>query len=372
MLARNPLTAEQQRVLDDANAAAAARKKATRKALLAKAKQLGFKEPDVDMIMAHVAKGEMTINFQASKVIASLNKSVAAVFADTGKVKGRFETGTSGGDTEFSGREKVERDLFGYSEIKEDSPLAERAERPKYAALNVHTLAGGGAESSTYGQSALVLDEAVKKRMTLTAGDSFAFGKNADPAHVATFQHLETLVLERLEKHDGQAWAQSVLDHASGRRGATADFGYLEAQVHGEIDIARDVAYVRGSFNEAFGSAVGDDLRRVAAGKPIIWGFYRARDQMVLEPTRGPAKVAFDRIWAEVQTLRQTRATAGKPIRGDDRDNDLLVKWKALLAAMPPGNIQVTDPSKAGYGQISGRGAADRLPGISKAELALI
>jgi hypothetical protein len=360
------LSDQQKRVLADAQGRAAKSAKKARKGLLAKIKAFGMTETDLEVILRHVRASEMTVNIDASKNIASLNKTVAELLEESGKLKGRFETGTSGGDTGFKGREAVERNLFGYAQITEESPMSEKAERPKYAAPNLTTSAGGAADTSTYGLSSLVLNEAAKQRMTLTSTDTFSI---TDPSQVGTFEHIEAVLLERFNQTDGKTLAETILAHATGGRGTTTGFGYMEAQIHGEVDLERDVAYVRASFNEGFGAKAGEALRRIADTKPVIWGYYKERDQMVLQPTRGPAKAAFDRIWNEVETLRKAKGDAGTPIPTGLGHPEMKAKWKELLKAMPPANIEVTDPSKSQYGQITGRGASDRLPNITKAEL---
>lgn len=358
------LTDQQKGVMEKSGAEAKVRSAAARKALLTKVKSFGMSAKDLDLIKAHIKQAEVTVNFRAYQMIGS--KPLPEVMQSSGVVRNMFETGSSGGSSDFAGREKVERDLFGYKEITPTSAMAEKTERPKYAAINPTTSGMGGADTSSYGMSALVLDPKVRSRTTLTPSDSFA-AKN--PELVGTFDDIDHVLLAKFSEGEGQDFARTLLAHAKGQRADTKGFGYLEAQVHGQIDIARDVLYVRANFNEAFGTPNGDALRALAGIKPVIWSAIGKRDQMVLEPTKGPPKTKFDAIWQEVKNLRETAERDGKPIPTVVANPRLAPFWDKLLAAMPPANLYVSDAKKNNLGQLSGRKPGDPMEPITAAEV---
>lgn len=344
-----PQTAQQQKVQQDKAASAKTLSTSAKKALLKRCKEIGIKPKELDLIREHIRKAEVTVNFKAYKEIAA--KPLPTLLKEGG-VKSFFETGASDGSNDFGGREQVERDMFGYTEVTRDSPLAERAERPKYAASNALGSGNGGADISSYGQSALVLNESVKSRSTITHNDSFGVKK---AEFVGTFDDLDHVLLQKFQGDSGAKWAQMVLAHAQGKREGTEKMGYLEVQVHDTLDVERDVAYVRANFNEAFGTANGEALRAMAGTKPVIWGIMDTADQMILQPDKGPAKAHFDAAWDTVKQARQDRVdgkvltaegVARPPINTGARSPEMTAFWNELIALMPPANIYATGSAK--------------------------
>jgi hypothetical protein len=334
------LTKQQQKVLDKAQKRARKQSGKASKALIRKAAEYGISEEDLALIKGHMLNAELTINFASNKIIGA--KSVTDLMLESGEIKNRFETGTSGGDADFAGREKVERDLFGYGQIYEDSPMSAKAERPRYAAVNITSSALGATDTSTYGMSSLVLDPRIKQRATLTSGDTFGM----KPGDVGTFEDLDHVLLQKLGESDGKRFAETILAQARGQRVDTPGFAYMETQIHGSIDIDRHVVAVRANFNEAFGTKVGESLLELAGKKPVLWCFLKARDEMILQPTVGPPARHFDRLWGEVVQVRADAEEDGRPITSIVPDKRLLVKWDELLEAMPPSNIDVFDTKK--------------------------
>lgn len=358
------LTTRQQRALDTAADRAATLSKRARKDLLKEAKKLGFSPDDVETVKDRLRRAELTINFDASKKVGDTPLPELFTGKDA-KVKNLFETGSSGGSSDFDSREQLEREMFDYDKITPSSDMTAKAERPKYAALNPTTSALGGADGSSYGGSAFVLNDAVRSRMTLTPDDSFLYH---DPETVGTFDHLDHVLLARIRAKPAAAQElfQTILAHARGDRGDTPGFDYLEAQVHGDVDINRDVAYIRANFNEAFGSPGGAALRRMgSATRPVIWSFRRKRDEAVLEPTRGAAKDAFDKLWKEVADLRDP--SLEKPL--DMYSPAMATYWTRLIDAMPPMNLSISGKGAASVGQVSGRDDSNPLPVLNDAKL---
>jgi hypothetical protein len=360
-------TAQQQRVLDDKAERAAQLSKDAAKKLLKAAKKLGYTADDLETVKDQLRRSELTINFDASKKIG--DKPLPELFTDKdARVKNMFETGSSGGASDFMGREGVERGLFGYDQITPSSPMSEKAERPKYAALNPTTSPLGGADRSSYGSSALVLNDAVRSRMTITPDDTFSYRDRPDV--VGTFDHLDHVLLARMEAkrpEETRALFDTILAHARGDRGHIDGFDYLEGQIHGDVDIARDVAYIRANFNEAFGTAGGDALRRLGSEtRPVIWSYSKKRDVSVLEPTRGAAKDAFDALWQEVAAKRDP-SSASKPLSAYSAALGPL--WAKLIAAMPPMNLSISGDEAKGVGQVSGRDDSNPIPKLDAASL---
>ncbi len=124
--------------------------------------------------------------------------------------------------------------------------------RPKTAAANVGNFSTGTA--NRYGFTHIILQEAIKERVTYTNKDSF--GSTVTPDTIAVNQHLDALLVnpgfdpkmlrvaasQTSKKQDEEAekWRR---DYQQGKMGE-AYSEYIEAQVHGPIDWATDVAAI--------------------------------------------------------------------------------------------------------------------------------
>ncbi|TDD70095.1 DUF3626 domain-containing protein [Jiangella aurantiaca] len=154
----------------------------------------------------------MTVHFQPDLPVGGAD--VITALARDGVYRSQFETGVSnGGLTAFRGgdRWRWESRLFGrfYDDRR-------AADRPKYGSLNHLSDAYGG--SPRFGSAHLRLAAHVAERTTFAVPDSVF-----DPSHFGTADRFA--LLEMLERYP----FDDVLDR------------YVEAHVHGPIDLRRDV-----------------------------------------------------------------------------------------------------------------------------------
>jgi len=315
-------------------------------------KKAGYTKDDVEKLRDYIRKSEITINFNASQYIG--DRPLVEVIAQGG-VKNRFETGSSGGESDFAGREKVERDLFpAYRELKEDDSMEKKGERPKYAATNLAGAAGGATFQSTYGQTALVLKDNAKSAMTFTDEDTFGSGS------LGTFDYFDHVILQKI-KNKGDSWLHAAMKMARGEGDKTdRNLGaYMEAQIHGDVTMD-DVAAIRASFNEAWGDPAGDAIRRLGGPtRPVMWYFGNNQDQLVVEPLDGPALAIFNDIFERARPVRaQWKRQAGDNFNaqyppGDIR-RQLTALWDELLTKMPPAYVDVKDAKKDSMTQYKG------------------
>ncbi|WP_327005760.1 DUF3626 domain-containing protein [Dactylosporangium sp. NBC_01737] len=159
----------------------------------------------------------VTINFHPDRIDAGGRSVVEGLLAD-GRFRSQFETGISnGGLTAHPGgdRDRWEERMFGGAYQR---PGVVPADRPKYGALDLGRHPAGAARR--FGSAHLRLRPEVNARATFTLGDSFH-----EPAEAGVFDALSP-VLAGLTDH---LTAAGPLDD------------YVEAQVHGPVDLARDV-----------------------------------------------------------------------------------------------------------------------------------
>ncbi|GIJ29935.1 hypothetical protein Vqi01_50970 [Micromonospora qiuiae] len=255
---------------------------------------------DVAQLVAAVGRaGRLTLNFHPDRLLAD-GRTVAEALATEGVYRSQFETGISnGGLSAYPGgsRDRWERRLFGGAYQR---PGVRPAERPKYGGLNLLDHPDGACPR--FGSCHLRLRPEVLTRTTFCFGDS-----HLDPRDVGTADVIEPVLaallaatvdtgvslgrpgdLVALTGELLRARKESVVaPRAAGR--ALDD--YIEAQVHGEIRMARDVAelVVDPSFQGTdSGSLLAATARRY--GLPLRWhaGFALPVSQVDAE-FRGPA-----------------------------------------------------------------------------------
>jgi hypothetical protein len=165
----------------------------------------------------------VTLNFHPEREVDGL--TLLERLGRDGVYRSQFETGTSnGGLTAHPGgaRWRWEQRIFGHA--YDEAPAGER---PKYGALNHRNRSVGGAPR--FGSAHLRLAAAVLDRTTFCFPDSVF-----DPAHFATSRAFSLFPL--VEAFD----ARPRDDRLEAEEGGLLD-DYVEAHVHGVVDLAADV-----------------------------------------------------------------------------------------------------------------------------------
>lgn len=247
----------QQAVVADVKTKAKDRSEGARAALLEVAKRNGYTEAEVDQVLAYIKeKAPVTVNIHPDKALTQQTRAysygsapadmpeykvsvdratsrlIDALLVD-GHYKNQFETGvTSGSSSAYPGgsRDKWEETIFegGYHKHS-----LVPAERPKYGAMNAANNPAGPA--GQYGSCYMVLKPGIKERTTFTPKNS----SGCQAGHVGTAEHFQHIL------KDAQNF-KAIMDFGLGRSEyeTNRSWSYLEAQVHGPIDFAKDVAAI--------------------------------------------------------------------------------------------------------------------------------
>ncbi|MGC1211915.1 MAG: DUF3626 domain-containing protein [Micromonospora sp.] len=253
-----------------------------------------------DVIDAVATDGRLTLNFHPDRLLRD-GRTVAAALAEEGVYRSQFETGiSSGGLTAFPGgdRDRWEEVLFGGAYQRTG---VSAADRPKYGGLNLLDHADGACPR--FGSCHLRLRPEVLGRATFCFGDS-----HLGPRDLGTLDVFEPVLAALLEATaetgislgmagmDTEALLRALVrrrERESARPGAAgrALDDYIEAQIHGELSLSRDVEalVVDPSFRD---TQEGGILRGIAErhGFPLVWhaGFELPVDG--IDPDfRGPA-----------------------------------------------------------------------------------
>ncbi|MEU7607801.1 DUF3626 domain-containing protein [Micromonospora sp. NPDC049204] len=247
-------------------------------------------------LLAAIRSGQLTVNFHPDRLCAD-GRTVADALAEDGAYRSQFVTGISnGGLTAYPGgdRDRWERRMFDGAYQR---PGVTPAQRPTYGGLNLLDHADGACPR--FGSCHLRLRPAVLARATFCLGDS-----HLDPGVVGTADAFEAVLAGLLAGvastgeclgragTDIATLARTLLDppSAQGTVGRALD-DYVEAQIHGPLDLAHDVEalVVDPSFA---GTPTGATLESIAQryGFPLRWhpGFALDVDRVDAE-FRGPA-----------------------------------------------------------------------------------
>ncbi|MEV6693827.1 DUF3626 domain-containing protein [Micromonospora sp. NPDC051196] len=260
----------------------------------------GVRDDPEQLVAALGREGRVTLNFHPDRLLAD-GRSVAQALATEGVYRSQFETGISnGGLTAYPGgdRDRWEQQLFGGAY---QQPGVSPRDRPKYGGLNLLDHPDGAAPR--FGSCHLRLRPEVLHRTTFCFGDS-----HLGPRDLGTVDVLEPVLVALLTAtvHTGACLGRPGMDlvdftaqllrsreevAATPRAAGRALDDYIEAQVHGAVNLGRDVLELVAdpSFR---GTAVGAALVVAARrhGFRLRWhaGFTLPVDQVDAD-FRGPA-----------------------------------------------------------------------------------
>lgn len=214
-------------------------------------------------------------------------RTVARGLLADGVYRNQFETGvSSGGTSAWAGgaRDEWERRLFGGAY---HGPGAEWHERPKYGALFLAGHADG--PCPRFGSCYLVLRPEVSSRCSFTLGSSHEAAAPERSGTLAAFAPVMAALASHLESTPaplgvpGLTLARLLQGMANGLPfppdpppahglGRALD-SFVEAQVHGTVELARDVEEIVAdrSFD---GTASGDALAELATRHGIPWRWH--------------------------------------------------------------------------------------------------
>ena len=253
----------------------------------------------------------VTLNFHPDRLLDGA--TVLEWLARDGVYRSQFETGTSnGGLTAHPGgaRWRWEQRMFGH--VYDDAPVAER---PKYGALNHRRRRIGAAPR--FGSAHLRLTEAVLDRSTFCFPDSVF-----EPTAMATADCFDLFSLVDLFD------ARERTDKVEATEGGLLD-DYIEAHVHGTIELAADVEAV--VLDPSFRGSVIED-QATSLGVPVEWHEgRRLRVETLAEHPefRGPRIVEVGRRVADGGVL--DAATIGRAaLAGHEDPQDLKKVWHCV------------------------------------------
>lgn len=259
---------------------------------------MGLDSADVWGARMRIA-GRLTVNFHPDR-IGRDGRSVAAGLLARGAYRSQWVTGVSAGSRSAlhgGERHRFEREFFAgaYEDIDPAS-----GEHPVYGALDLTVDDHGG--SPRFGSCFLVLRPHVRARTTMCVGDT-----NAGPPDVGTFDEPWSILAGLAEQAaagnllDRRLDADTLLAILDGQdvwRSASRQLdGYVEAQVHGGVDLADDVEAM--VLDPSFrGSDVEQHLATAAArhGFELVW--HRGSELAVADVPdhfRGPSMPALAR-----------------------------------------------------------------------------
>ncbi|MCU1504748.1 MAG: hypothetical protein JWM12_4102 [Ilumatobacteraceae bacterium] len=292
--------------------------------------------------------GRLTLNFHPDRFARS-GSTVAAGLLRDGSYRSQWATGISNGSRSAilgGDRQRFERALFGFAYEAADADVVER---PVYGAFDLLGDPHGG--SPRFGSCCLVLAPHVRHRTTLCVGDS-----HASPHDVGTFDACWSVLAGLAE----QAATGSLLERALGvddllhslegpvvaEAPARRLDGYVEAQVHGGVDLATDVDAV--VLDPSFaGTHIERDLAAAAERHGFALCTHGGSELRVADVPidfRGPTMPAVARRGARQDGVVDARsigvaaaATPHPPARpdGDPSDSDaqqFKYLWHTLLA----------------------------------------
>lgn len=301
---------------------------------------LGVDAASLEDLAEHLrSNARLTLNFHPDRR-DSKGRTVAAGLLADGKYRSQFETGISNGArlaVPGGDRTQWEHDLF------DGTYQDEQLVRPVYGALDLFHDPYGG--SPRFGSCLAVLEPHCLARATLCVGDS-----HLGPADLGTATELSSILagaIEDCSAGDGFGRGLSVKSFLDGlttgmryARSARELDRYIEAQVHGDVDLAHDVASVL--LDPSFrGSAVEHDVEAAAQryGFNVGWNDGSEVSPEAIDPKfRGSDMISLARRTARSSGLVDAAAIGvplatlpfTAPSRTGDSEESELQRYKKL------------------------------------------
>ncbi len=254
---------------------------------------------------------QVTLHFHPDRLIAG--SPILEVMAGTGRYRSQFETGTSnGGLTAHPGGDRWRWESRIFAGAYDDEPPTAR---PKYGSLNFRRRLVGG--SPRFGSAHLRLAPHTLNRTTFCYPDSVF-----KPRHFGVAPRLATLIAL------AEADDKDPLDD------------YIEAQVHGAVDLTRDVEAV--VLDPCYrDTPIETAARRLAS--PIEWhgGFILTTAELRRHPGyRGPEYVALGLSLA--RDGRIDPRIIGDAARADQHDEQALKRVWHYVARFGTSELQAS------------------------------
>lgn len=283
--------------------------------------------------------GRLTVNFHPDRH-DSTGRTVAAGLLADGRYRSQFETGISnGGRFAVPGGDRTRWEHLLFDGAYDGRSSA----RPIYGALDLFDDPFGG--SPRFGSSFIVLEPTCLGRATSCVGDS-----HLGPKDLGTLEQMLSVLAGAIEACvDGDGFGRDLsvadfLQAIGGRdRGSTSAREldrYVEAQIHGPIELSSDVSalHLDPSFD---GTEVHRDLRAAASryGFELTWSEgSEVRPEDIDPDFRGAGSVTLaertTRHDGLVDAATIGRALVGLPfvppsVEGDD-ESSALQRYKKL------------------------------------------
>lgn len=189
--------------------------------------KMGYDPDNVDQVIEFAQQAGLTMH------VPLIRRNLVDIFMKDPHLKNLFEVGHSGGCSVVSSRSSWETALFNgmYDEV-------EPAERVRYGAYNIDRNPKGVLGARNYGDVFLVFDEAVKKRTTIVYGDSSGHSQRL---HMGSPKHLINILCYVTEPVLLTILEQVCPKDLNDPKVNFTQYGYIEAQIHGELRLDRDV-----------------------------------------------------------------------------------------------------------------------------------
>lgn len=259
-----PLNAAQKQALSKVNENAGKKVEAARASVLKRIEAWGFGEADLDKLVAYIRSyAPVTIQFHPDKKLPGGQAAIDSFLEDP-FYKNQFQTKISSGSlgpSAGSSRDGWEKKIFDGA--YHTGPLVPE-ERPKYGGLSaLNSPKGNG--GSWYGKCFFELRQDVKFRTTFTPRNSSGCGFD----EVSTVDTIEVL-LDQIGNKDSD-YLRKMFEVARGERTSidkNYSGSYVEAQVHGDIDLSRDVTFLvieKSYLSNAYGQKLMQLAEKIGA-----------------------------------------------------------------------------------------------------------
>ena len=249
------LTSVQQSVMDISIKKSKHYSKNVKELLKSKIISMGYGKKDIHLVEKYFKQTKTIVHFGAEKIMGLLCN-------DT-HFRNLFEVHATGGSSNHSIRTEWENNMFR-SMYKEVEPF----DKVKYGTINIFSSNYGVRSAQGYGTSYLILKDHNQERITYVHGDS-----SHKEMHIGSYKGFYHIIYY-LRDNTLKALLEKIINNVEPTN--PISFPYIEAQIHGELQLNRDIEKVVIPDNLSNKLDIIDNVRRFCDKNNCSWSFVSA------------------------------------------------------------------------------------------------
>jgi len=213
---------------------------------------MGYKKTDIRIVEKYFKTIKTIMHFRA--------ESLMKLLCDDTHFRNLFEINKSGGSSNCTARSSWENNMFR-SAYKDAKPF----DKVKYGTLNIFASSYGVKSAHGYGTSYFILKDHNHERVTYVHGDS-----SLKEMHIGSYKGFYHIIYY-LKDNVLKSLLEKIINNVE--PDDKISFSYIEAQIHGELQLNRDIEKVVIADNLYNNKTVTENIDDFCKKNNCCWSF---------------------------------------------------------------------------------------------------